>query len=81
MLDPTADLQHDHIVEHSKGGKTLIENQRLVHPFCNNPSNREIIESGRNGVETIKLPRFVDPDLTTEPEQLKLAFFEDPDFN
>lgn len=81
MLDPTADLQHDHIVEHSKGGKTLKDNQRLVHPFCNNPANRDIIESGRNGIETIKLPRFVDPDLATEPEQLKLAFFEDPNFN
>lgn len=80
ILDPAADLQHDHIVEYAKGGKTSRDNQRLVHPFCNNPSNREIIENGRAGKETVILPRFVDPDLATEPQQLKLAFFDDPDF-
>ncbi len=80
MLDPTADLQHDHIVEHARGGRTIKENQRLVHPFCNNQSNRELIERGKSGQESIPLPRFVDPDLITEPQQLRLAFFDDPDF-
>ncbi len=78
ILDPTADLQHDHILEHAKGGKTLPENQRLVHPFCNNPANREIILAGKSGIESIKLPRFIDPDLATEPRQLEL--FDDPYF-
>ncbi len=72
MLDPSADLQHAHIQEWSKGGKTILENQRLVHPFCNNSTNREIIEAGRNGSETVKLPRFIDPDLATAPLQLEL---------
>jgi HNH endonuclease len=78
MLDPAADLQHDHILEFSKGGRTTIDNQRLTHPFCNN--NREIIEAGRNGKESIKLPAFVDPALSTEPIQLTLRFFDDPLF-
>jgi hypothetical protein len=78
VLDPAADLQHDHIFEHARGGKTLPSNQRLVHPFCNNPTNREVIEAGRNGKETIRLPRFIDPDLTTEPLQLEL--FDDSSF-
>jgi hypothetical protein len=78
ILDPTADLQHDHIVEHAKGGKTLKPNQRLVHPFCNNSANREIIEAGRSGRESIRLPRFVDSDLVTEPLQLEL--FDDSIF-
>lgn len=72
MLDPSMDLQHDHIVEYAKGGKTLHENQRLVHPFCNNPTNREIIEAGKSGRANIRLPRFNDPDLATEPRQLIL---------
>jgi hypothetical protein len=25
-------------------------------------------------------PKFVDPDLATEPQQLRLTFFDDPDF-
>lgn len=80
ILDPTADLQHDHIIEHAKGGKTLSPNQRLVHPFCNNQANREIIEAGKKGEENIKLPRFADPDLVTELQQLQFAFSDDPDF-
>lgn len=75
VLDPSMDLQHDHIIEHAKGGKTVQENQRLVHPFCNNPANREIIEAGKSGRTSIRLPRFSDPDLATEPKQLIL--FED----
>ncbi len=75
ILDPSMDLQHDHIIEYAKGGKTVQDNQRLVHPFCNNPANREIIENGKSGRANIKLPRFSDPDLATEPMQLVL--FED----
>lgn len=76
ILDPSTDLQHDHILEYAKGGKTLPENQRLVHPFCNNPANRELILAGRSGKESIKLPKFFDPDLVGEPLQLEL--FDDP---
>lgn len=77
MLDPSASLQHDHIVEYAKGGKTLPENQRLVHPFCNNPANRAIIEAGRNGRETVRLPRFISVEFgaTIQPE-----LFGDSDF-
>ena len=78
MLDPTADLQHDHILEFSKGGRTTTSNQRLAHPFCNNQANREIIELGRSGKESIRLPAFIDPTLSTEPSQL--SFFDDPLF-
>lgn len=78
ILDLTADLQHDHILEHAKGGKTVPENQRLVHPFCNNQANREIILAGKDGRESIKLPRFIDPDLAIEPLQLEL--FDDSYF-
>ena len=72
ILDPSSDLQHDHIEEHAKGGKTLPDNQRLVHPFCNNPANREVIEAGRRGEESVRLPRFYDPELSTGPLQLQL---------
>lgn len=80
MLDPSTDLQHDHILEFSKGGRTVTDNQRLAHPFCNNQANREIIEAGRNGAENIRLPAFMDPTLSTEPTQLTLGFFDDPLF-
>ena len=80
MLDATADLQHDHIVEFSKGGKTVGENQRMVHPFCNNQTNREIIEAGKRGKDVVKLPQFMDPDFADEPSQLRLGFFDDPSF-
>ena len=79
MLDPSADLQHDHILEFSKGGRTVSGNQRLTHPFCNN--NREIIEAGKNGREIIKLPHFIDPTLSSEPEQLRFDFINDPLFD
>lgn len=81
ILDPTTDLQHDHILEFSKGGRTTIDNQRLTHPFCNNQANREIIEAGKSGKDVVKLPAFVDPSLSTEPTQLRLGFFEDPLFS
>jgi hypothetical protein len=80
MLDPGSDVQHDHILEVFKGGKTLPDNQRLVHPFCNNQSNREIIEDIKKGRRKLMLPRFTDADLSTEPRQLTLSFFDDPFF-
>jgi hypothetical protein len=79
ILDPSTDLQHDHIEEYAKGGKTLPDNQRLVHPFCNNPANREIIESGRKGKESVRLPQFYDPEFSTGPLQLQL--FDDSTYD
>lgn len=75
MFDPEGDLQHDHIVEYSMGGKTLDNNQRLTHPFCNN--QRDAIEKIKGG-EPHKLPGFINLDFETGARQL--SFFDDPDF-
>ena len=78
MFDPTSDLQHDHIVEWHKGGATTSDNQRLVHPFCNNQANREAIERIRAG-QQVTLPAFYAPGL--EETTAQLTFFElDPNF-
>ncbi len=76
MIDPTGDVQFDHIVPAAKGGKTTVDNQRIVHPFCNN--NREVIERLRAGQEAIRLPDFVEHGRETRAEQLRL--FGDTDF-
>lgn len=47
MFDPAGDVQHDHIVEAFRGGASTADNQRMVHPFCNNQPNREVIERPR----------------------------------
>lgn len=78
MFDPTSDLQHDHIIEWHKGGATTFDNQRLVHPFCNNQANREAIERIRAGQQAA-LPVFYAPGL--EASTAQFSFFElDPNF-
>ncbi len=62
MLDPSGHVQHDHIVERYRGGRTASDNQRLVHPFCNNQANREAIEGLRAGSIQLQLPVFVETD-------------------
>ncbi len=75
-LDPGGDVQHDHIHEYAKGGKTVAENQRLTHPFCNN--NRVFIEEIERKQRTIDLPELIEEDVEGRPRQLKL--FSDDDF-
>jgi len=70
ILDLQGGLQHDHIVKWSEGGQTLIENSRLTHPFCNN--NRDIIEGIKSGQRKLKLPVFLDPELSVGAKQLQL---------
>ena len=78
ILDPASDIQHDHITEWYKGGKTTADNQRLVHPFCNNQANREAITAIRQGTSHPTLPIFVETNPSSKPKQL--SFLEDLDF-
>jgi hypothetical protein len=74
-LDPQRKNQRDHRKARRHDGQTSIDNQRIVHPFCNN--QRESIFEIQKGAE-IQLPRFdfeLDPDA---PKQLSL--FDDPAF-
>jgi hypothetical protein len=75
MLDPSGGVQHDHILEASKGGPTDISNQRAVHPFCNN--QRESIEQIRGGKQSVKLPQLIKQDIDQPGKQLSFAL---PDF-
>ncbi|MCP4370632.1 MAG: DUF262 domain-containing protein [Deltaproteobacteria bacterium] len=77
IYDPASGLQDDHILERWKGGKTIDDNQRLVHPFCNNDANRKIIESLKNGQESLKLPVF---EAETEMRKQQLTFFDEFEF-
>jgi hypothetical protein len=76
LLDLTGGKQHDHIYEYAKGGDTIPENQRIVHPFCNN--NRNIIESIQGGLRLIELPPIAEPNKDEQPQQLN--FFNEFDF-
>lgn len=78
LLDPEDDVQHDHIVERFRGGPTSADNQRMVHPFCNNQSNREAIEAMHSGQMATRLPEFIDPELGTSIRQL--SFMDTPGF-
>jgi hypothetical protein len=60
MFDPAGSVQHDHILERFRGGRTITDNQRLVHPFCNNQANREAIEGLRGGLLHLQLPVFIE---------------------
>jgi len=71
-------VQHDHITPASLGGQTTLDNQRMVHPFCNNHSNRTIIEGLRSKTHLLALPTFVDPFDQTLARQL--SFLDDPAF-
>ena len=74
IYDPASDLQDDHILEFSKGGKTAPDNQRLVHPFCNNDANRKIIEDIRAGQQSPNLPFF---DAESERRSQQISFFDE----
>lgn len=76
MLDVGDGVQHDHIEEYAKGGKTVAENQRLTHPFCNN--NRPFIEEIIAKSRVVALPELNEPEVDGRPMQLKL--FGDEDF-
>lgn len=78
IFDPHGDVQHDHIIPASEGGATSLDNQRMVHPFCNNHSNRTLIEALRSKRESLDLPAFVDP--LDEPQVRQLSFLDDPTF-
>ncbi len=76
MLDPSEPVQHDHIVEHHKGGETSLENLRITHPFCNN--KRQAIEAIRSGSIESKIPQLTFGASGTFG--IQLSFFDDPDF-
>lgn len=75
-LDVGDGVQHDHIEEYAKGGKTVAENQRLTHPFCNN--NRPFIEEIIAKSRVVVLPELNEPEIEGRPMQLTL--FGDKDF-
>ncbi len=77
IYDPASHLQDDHILEFSKGGKTTPDNQRLVHPFCNNDANRKMIESIKTGQQSPNLPFF---DAESEKRNQQLSFFDELGF-
>ncbi|MFN8475007.1 MAG: HNH endonuclease signature motif containing protein [Anaerolineae bacterium] len=79
MVDPAGDVQHDHILERFRGGATVADNQRIVHPFCNNQANREAIEALKRGQTILTLPSFVDPDV--QPGVQQLSFIDDLKFS
>lgn len=58
IIDLELDVQHDHMEEWAKGGKTATDNHRLAHPFCNNHQNRQEIEKIKANQENIRLPYF-----------------------
>ncbi|MGB0385526.1 MAG: GmrSD restriction endonuclease domain-containing protein [Ardenticatenaceae bacterium] len=76
VLDPSGGVQHDHILEASKGGATDIHNQRLTHPFCNN--QRKLIEEIRGEKLSIQLPRITQ---NTQPAATQLSFFDTSNFS
>lgn len=79
LMDATKAVQHDHITEVHKGGKTTMGNQRLTHPFCNNQPNREAIEQLKSGHLSLNLPKLIDPE--TDPGFQQLRFIFDSDFS
>ncbi len=72
---PDSSTQVDHRVEYSKGGRTTVENGRLLHNFCNN--NRKTLEELAVGSITVVLPRFDDPRTSEKVEQLEFLFLTD----
>ncbi|MBZ0317889.1 MAG: DUF262 domain-containing protein [Anaerolineae bacterium] len=80
FLDPQMGVQHDHITQRFRGGSTTLDNQRIVHPFCNH--EREVIEAAQQGKKHISLPAFVDSLLAASARQiaLPLVFFDDRNF-
>jgi len=70
---PGLPTQADHKKEYRKGGKTIVDNARNTHPFCNN--NREKIEQVRGGALTLNLPAFNDAEILVQ--QLSLNFFDE----
>jgi hypothetical protein len=77
LLNPAGNIQHDHIIQWAEGGSTSRDNQRIVHPFCNN--KRKEIENYKAGKIKITLPIFKSIDDPDMPQQL--SFFDDPNFN
>ena len=75
---PSLDNQIDHVQDFGKGGKTVVSNARITHPFCNN--NKEMIEKIKNAQTTIELPTFENPDNLPKEQQLKFPFFYDEIF-
>lgn len=68
---PNIFTQVDHITPYSKKGKTVVENARHTHPFCNN--QREKIEKLFSKAIDITLPDFMEE---TKPNLSQLPLFE-----
>jgi hypothetical protein len=77
ILNPSGNLQHDHITLWSEGGITTPENQRLTHPFCNN--QRKAIADYKNRNIIFDLPVILTIEGTTKPKQL--SFINDLSFD
>jgi hypothetical protein len=78
ILDITGPVQHDHVQPFGQGGKTIPDNDRLTHLFCNN--YREEIEAVQGGLAASFLPIIAELGLDIEPEQLRLKLFDDESF-
>jgi Protein of unknown function DUF262 len=70
-------VQHDHIRQAAFGGPTSVENQRPVHPFCNN--QRSAIELYQEGNAVAKLPDI--PELDFASGAVQLSFINDLEFS
>ena len=73
MMDPawSEQLQHDHALPFAQGGRTVPDNQRLTHPFCNN--QRTVIEDLRTKRSSLALPSL--PVMEGEGQPLQLVLF------
>ncbi|SAK40087.1 hypothetical protein AWB75_00154 [Caballeronia catudaia] len=71
VVDLKQGLQYDHKHEYAKGGRSVAENGRPTHPFCN--LFRDRITDLRNGSASIRLPDIASS-ITAKrlPEQLHL---------
>lgn len=71
VVDLKQGLQYDHKQEYANGGRSVAENGRPTHPFCN--LFRDRITQLRNGVANIHLPKIASPaDAKRAFVQLKL---------
>ncbi|WP_321968366.1 HNH endonuclease signature motif containing protein [Burkholderia cepacia] len=59
VVDLKQGLQYDHKHEYANGGRSVAENGRPTHPFCN--LFRDRITQLRIGNASIRLPNFADP--------------------
>ncbi len=73
VVDLKQGLQYDHKHEYANGGRSIAENGRPTHPFCN--LSRDRITQLRNGAASIRLPNLADPATAGRPS-VQLVLFD-----